>query len=179
MLKFSKNDLVKKTINGKTYKLRTWSTITTTLEGMKIAKVIAPSFSIIADLWSGKTEDQKVLEEINKEVSDNMYIFTGAVTQLCGAIDDEHFIDLSNKLLDGLYIIVDDEAKKIDDWSEHFDKHPEDFEEVLMWSVKENLLDFFMKQPTFGSKIGKLLKVMKPLQKQYEDLVEKSTQEQS
>lgn len=177
MLKFSKNDLVKTKVNGRTYKLKKWSTITTTLEGMKVAKVIAPSFSIIADLWTGKTEDQKVLEEINKEVHDNMYIFTGAVTQLCGAIEDEHFIDLSNKLLDGLYIIEDDEAKKIDDWSEHFDTHPEDFEAVLMWSVKENLLDFFMKQPTFASKIGKLLTVMAPLQKQYEDLVEKSTPE--
>ncbi len=178
MLRLSKTAPVKKTINGRTYKLKKWSTITTSLEGMKIAKVIAPSFSMMADLWMGKSVEQRELEAVHQEVSDNMYIMTGAVTQLCGAIDDDHFIELAGKLFSGLQIIVDDEAKDIDDWSDHFDVYGEDFDQVLMWSIKENLWDFFMKQDMFASKIKMVTNVLTPMVTELENLAEKSTKQQ-
>lgn len=178
MFRLSKQPAVKKTINGRTYKLKKWSTITTSLEGMKIAKVIAPSFTIMADMWMGKTPEQRELEKVHQEVEDNMYMMTGAMTQLSGAIEDEHFLDLVNKLLSGLQIIVDDEAQEIEDWSDHFDNHVEDYDQVLFWSIKENLWDFFMKQDMFASKIKMVTNVLSPMLNEVSNLADKNTNQQ-
>lgn len=174
MLRISKTPAVKKTINGHAYKLKKWSVVTTSLEGLKLAKVIAPSFTMIADMWMGKSTEQRELESIHQEVQDIQFLLTGAMTQLCGALDDEHFMDLQHKLLANLQIIVDDEAVDIEDWVEHFDnaEFTQDMFEVMEWSIKENLWDFFMKQDMFVSKIGMLTKLLNPLKNQVESLTE-------
>lgn len=178
MLKLSKQTPVKKTINGRTYKLKKWSTITTSLEGMKLAKVLAPSFTMVADMWMGKSEEQRELEAIHQEAGDNLFMLTGAITQLCAAIGDEHFLDLQDKLLSNLQIIVDDEAVDIPEWSDHIDEYPQDWDQLLVWSIKENLWDFFMKQATFASKIETVVNVLKPLTKEVENLIESKEMKQ-
>lgn len=180
MFNFSKVEPVKTIINGKTYKTKKWSTLTTSLEGMKIAKVLAPSFAIIADLWMNKTEDQKEMEKISKELEDMVPAITGAVTQLCASLEDEHFTDLVDKLLRGLQVVGEDnEAKDIGDIDVYFDENQEDFIDVLTWSIKVNLLDFFMKQATFASKIEMLKEILTTMTPDLEKLTEKSTNSES
>lgn len=168
-LRLSKNK-VRNTVNDRTYKMSKWSTITTTLEGMKLAKVIAPSFAMVSDMWMGKDQNKDELDLILEDRDQNMYLLTGAVTQLCSSLEDEHFMSLVDKLLSGLEIIKDDEAVKIEDWSEHFDEFPEDYDQIVMWSIKENLWDFFMKQDTFASKIKMVTKILTPMADQMQKL---------
>lgn len=165
-LRLSKNS-VKTTINGRAYKMKKWNTFSTSLEGMKLAKVIAPSFAMISDMWMNKTKSedktQEELDEMFQDQQESMYLLTGAVTQLCSQLEDDHFMDLVDKLLTPLQLVTDDEAKPISAWEDHFDDFPEDYDQVLLWSIKVNLLDFFMKQATFASKIGMLTKVFKTM----------------
>jgi hypothetical protein len=137
------------------YNMKKWSTVTTILEGKKLGLVIAQPFAMIMDLLQAK-ENESSLSEL---VEENNFVFTGAVTQLAGALTDDHFMELVDKLLTGLT----HEGEPIEDWSAHFDEYPEDFEQVILWSLKENLYDFFMKSPTLRSKLETLRTIVKPL----------------
>ena len=168
MFKFSKNK-EKFTVNEvRQYRLTKWSTITTLFEGQKLLKTIAPSFAAMADMKIGSQAKPESLDEII-EGTDIEYMLTGAITQLSMNFSDEHFEELVNKLLQGLEYRSKDEEnewgdfKDVTDWSEHFDEHPEDFEIVVVKSIKVNLYDFFMKQATVRSSIEKVLTVVKPL----------------
>lgn len=141
--------------NPRHYNMKKWSTVTTILEGKKLGLVIAQPFAMIMDLLQAK-ESQSSLSEM---VEENSFVFTGAVTQLAGALTDDHFMDLVDKLLTGLV----HEGESIEDWSSHFDEYPEDFEQVVLWSLKENLYDFFMKMPTFRTKLEMLKEIVTPL----------------
>ncbi|AGH32173.1 tail assembly chaperone [Vibrio phage 11895-B1] len=155
MFKLSKNNTVKKEINGRVYKLRTWSAFTTGLEGFKLAKVFAPALAMGYDLHSVKSEEQKELEAIYPEIGDQIFTATGVVTQLTSQLTDEHFMDLSEKLFSGLsYLDEEGEAHAIDNADEYLESRPNDYIDIMVWSLKENLWDFFMKQDMFASKIG-------------------------
>ncbi|CAH9012548.1 conserved hypothetical protein [Vibrio phage 424E50-1] len=173
MLRLSKNKS-KKEINGTKFRITKWSVITTNLEGLKLAKVIAPSFTMVADMWMGKTAEQRELEAVHQEVGDIQFLLTGAMTQLCGALEDEHFMDLQDKLMSDLEYLDDGEWIKIDDWVEYFDKEENqpNMLDVMQWSIKENIWDFFMKQATFASKIEMVLKVLNPIKNQVKNLTE-------
>jgi len=169
MFKLSKNK-EKFLVNEKEYRFTKWSTITTAIEGKKLLLAVAPSFTAMADMKIGTSSTQESLTEII-EGGDIEFLLTGAITQLSGNFTDEHFESLVNKLLSSLeYRVREDgelgDFKKVEDWSEHFDEYPEDFEVVVVKSVKVNLYDFFMKQATVRSSIEKILAVVQPLAKQ-------------
>ncbi|QXN60118.1 hypothetical protein KUA24_51 [Vibrio phage HNL01] len=152
---FSKKNIVKKEINGKKYKMKRWATVTTVLEGTKLGKILLPSFSTIADVWMQRGTDDAAFDDFMRESQQVEWLLTSAATQLTTLLTDEHCEELYNKLLSGLSIMVDDEFVEVEDWSDHFDteEFAEDFLDVLVWSIKENLYDFFMKQAMFRSKI--------------------------
>jgi len=172
LIKLSKNQ-EEFTVNGREYRTKKWSTITTMLEGKKLLLALAPSFTTMADMKLATSKDEPTLDEI-VEGSDIEFLLTGAISQLSANFSDEHFESLCEKLLsnfdyrerreDGEF----GDYEKITDWSEHFDEYGEDFEQVIVKSAKVNLYDFFMKQATVRSSIEKVLTVVKPLATQIE-----------
>lgn len=180
MFKLSKNK-EKFKVNEREYRLTKWSTITTAIEGKKLLMAVAPSFTAMADMKLGSPTTEESLNDII-EGGDIEFLLTGAITQLSTNFTDEHFESLTNKLLSSLEFhkrepsTFNEEGEEtlgdwedftsIDDWSEHFDDYPEDFELTLVKSIKVNLYDFFMKQATVRSSIEKVLAVVKPLTSQ-------------
>lgn len=166
----SKNSFIKKDINGRKYKIKKWSTLTTVLEGTKLGKVLLPSFTTIADVWQNNKRNEESLDVYLSDVANIEWLWTSAATQLTTLLTDEHCEDIYNKLLSGLYIMIDDEFVEIDNWSEHFDNdlYTEDFLEVLIWSIQVNLYDFFMKQGIFRSKIEVLKKALNKFKENFQ-----------
>ena len=177
MFNLTSNRTSVKVVNDTKYKLRRWSAITSNFEGFKLGKAFAPAFAMAHDLKSFKSEDQVELEDIHQDIGDMVFVSTGVVTRLMEGLKDEHFLDLQSKLLSGLSYYDNDKEDWVDiseDPSLHFDT--EDFEgnimEIFIWSLKENLWDFFMKQGTFATKIVEVIKTL-PIQDL--NLAEKNT----
>ncbi|AUR89080.1 hypothetical protein NVP1121O_052 [Vibrio phage 1.121.O._10N.286.46.C4] len=179
LFRLSKQPPVIKEINGTKYKLVKWSSYSTTLEGMKIGKILAPTITMMGELLNSKTSFQGELEEIYTDPSDNVFAMTGAIHQLIAAIGDEHFMDLQDKLLSGLSVHdpEKDEYVVIDAWYEHLDNpaYSSDWEELLVWSIKENLINFFMNQSTFQSAIGMFSKIANPLLEKLQSQIPQDT----
>ncbi len=144
MIIYSRDNRAKKSIEDRTYVLKKWSVRSTMLEGKRIGLAIAPSLTTIADMKLAKSQD--VLSELDEQEQVS-FILTAAITQLAGNFSDELFQETIDKLLSGISM----DGDVIEDWSDHFDKYPEDFMEILVWSIKENVWDFFMKQRMFRS----------------------------
>ena len=177
MFKLSKSK-EKFKVNNREYRISKWSTFTTVLEGKKLLLAVAPSLTAMADMKLGSVTSQESLTEII-EGGDIEFLLTGAVTQLSSNFTDEHFESLVAKLMTGLEYRQREDSTfngegeevlgdfgdftTIDDWSDHFDDYQEDFEQVLVQSIKVNLYNFFMKQPTVRTSIEKVLTVVKPL----------------
>ncbi|MCP4320557.1 MAG: hypothetical protein GY787_01600, partial [Alteromonadales bacterium] len=129
MIIYSRDNRAKKSIEDRTYVLKKWSTVSTMFEGKRIGLAIAPSLTTIADMKLAKSQD--VLSELDEQEQVS-FILTAAITQLAGNFSDELFHDTVNKLLSGISM----DGDVIEDWSAHFDKYPEDFMEILVWSIK-------------------------------------------
>lgn len=177
MFKLSKNT-EKFVVNENEYRITQWSTITTVVEGKRLLMAVAPSFTAMADMKMDSASTQESLTEII-EGGDIEFLLTGAITQLSSNFTDEHFEDIIGKLLSCIEFRGkgEDDFVKIEDWSEHFDDHPEDFELVVVKSAKVNLYDFFMKQATVRSSIEKVLSVVRPLAKQLNKNTKEGTTE--
>lgn len=178
MFVLSKSEPIRKVINGHTYKLTRWSPVTTNLEGFRLGMAVAPAFTMLADMYTAQKKLQAEYGTTGAMEEENM-IWTGAFSQLAGSLTPEMYIDLQDKLFKSVQVIIDEEAKSIEDWSEHFDKdeYKGDWAEVLYWSFKENLWDFFMKQGIVASKIEILKEVASPLIQQVQEVTAKSTNE--
>jgi len=142
------------TINGTKYRVKKWNPITTTAEGFKLVKVVTPFLTVIADLKLGKSSIEKELDEIYQDQFSNEFMMTQAFAQVRELLEEEHFLDLQDKLLKGLQVKDEDKDEWVDvEWVQHISdpKHEQDYLELLIYSGKANLLDFFMKQGMFHS----------------------------
>lgn len=167
MIKLSKNK-EEFTVNGREYRVKKWSTITTMLEGKKLLLALAPAFTTMADMKVHRNLEEPTIDEL-VEGSDIEFLLTGALSSLSAHFTDEHFESLTEKLMTGFEFRQRKEDgefgdfEKIEDWSEHFDDYAEDLEEVIVKSAKVNLYDFFMKQATVRTSIEKIQTVVVPM----------------
>ena len=74
-------------------------------------------------------------------------------------LEIEHYTTLVDKLLGSMFV----NDTFVDDWSDHFDEHPEDFLEILMISFKENFYDFFMESTILSPMKEKVMEVVLPM----------------
>lgn len=146
------------TINDRKYKLRRWNVATTNREGIELIKVLAPSVAVVADSWLSNSNRSEIEELLGQE--DISYTLTSAATHLSTMLEPDHVSDLYDKLLSGLSIYDKEKEDwvEIHDWNEFFDDdvYEEDFMNILTWSVKENLYNFFTKQAMFQSTLKSL-----------------------
>jgi hypothetical protein len=148
--------VISKTIVGvdgteRLYKARKMGAFTVGLEGLKLARAIAPALGSGLDAMLEKQErNDQYLEPMSNT-------FGKMLTMLTTHISDEHWMDLSDKLL-GSLLLGDDKI----DVEDHFDKHNGDFLEVLLWLFNENFKDFFMQNATIRSLIDKSMALMTP-----------------
>ena len=169
------------TINDKKYRVKKWNPLTTTAEGFKLVKVATPFLTVIADLKMGKPSIEKELDEIYQEQFSNEFMMTQAFAQVRELLEEDHFLDLQEKLLKGLQ--VKDEAKDewLDvNWVDHI-SNPEnegDYLELLLYSGKANLFDFFMKQGMFSSLIETASPMIKKMKESLKEQAEKVSSDQ-
>ena len=134
------------------YKARPLSALSTSVEGMKLLKVLTPSLGAGIDSLVGK--DSSVMQ-----LDGNSYTLTTMFTMFSENLTDEHFIDIQDKLL-GSLIVDDKEVENVDD---HFSEgNIEDLMEVLMWLFKENFYSFFMGSALLRTRIASLMEAMSP-----------------
>lgn len=156
MIKYS-NTIISKLIKGtdgseRLYKARKMSARTAALEGFKIIKAVTPSVGAGLDSMAAKHNRESLFED----GYDHTF---GAMLQLLSEnITDEHFEDLTNKLL-GSLMLGEDEIKDLD---EHFDKYAGDLIEVLLWLGKENFANFIMGNATLVSSMNTLISLVSP-----------------
>lgn len=148
--------VISKTVVGldgteRLYKARKMGAFTVGLEGLKLARALAPALGSGLDAMMEKQErDEMMLDPVSNT-------FGKMLTMLTAHISDEHWTDLSDKLL-GSLLLGDDKI----DVEDHFDTHNGDFLEVLLWLFNENFKDFFMQNATIRSLIDKSMALMSP-----------------
>ena len=176
MLRLSKGKPVTFYVNDIKYVLPKWSTIETLLTGKKVGFAIAPSFTTIADLVNSNKKES--LDEL-VEGEDTNFIFTAFISQLGDNFSNELFEELHHKLFTGLRFSVKDEegnyedTEAVEDWSDHLDSYPENYEMLVWEAFKVNLLDFFMKQATVRSGIEMLTGIANPIMTKLNESVTK------
>lgn len=121
------------------------------LEGMKIARAVLPSAGSMIDSFVSNTDME--FSELPPQT------FSGSLYFLSENLDEQNYTNLVDKLLGSL--IVD--GKEIEDWSDHFDEHPEDFLEILVWSGRENFESFFMGSTMLAPLKSKITEVVQNL----------------
>ncbi|AHK11263.1 tail assembly chaperone [Shewanella sp. phage 1/40] len=133
--------LISKTIKGvdgveRLYKARKISAIWASKECFKLAKVLIPAGGAAVDAVMDKKErDDLLLDPVSSTFGSMLSMFTSHV-------EDEHWDDLSRKLLGSLQL----GDKEITDLDDHFDNYQGDYFEVLIWLFTENFKDFFLQQ---------------------------------
>lgn len=133
------------------YKARKMGAFTVGLEGLKLARALAPALGSGLDaLMEKKEREDLYLDPVSNT-------FGKALTMLTAHISDEHWEDLTQKLL-GSVLLGDDKV----DIEQHFDTYNGDFLEVLLWLFNENFKDFFMQNATIRSLIDKSMALMSP-----------------
>jgi len=152
--------MISKVIKGidgteRLYKARKMSSMTVAKEGFKLLKSITPSI--------GAGVDSMVAQQTRESLFEDGQAHTfGAMMQLLSEnISDEHFEDLSMRLL-GSLMLGDDEIKDLD---KHFDEFSGDFIEILWWLGKENFANFIMGSGTLVSLMSQLTDLMSPTMK--------------
>lgn len=151
------------------YKARKMSARTAALEGFKIIKAVTPSVGAGLDSMAAKHNREALFED----GYDHTF---GAMLQLLSEnITDEHFEDLTTKLLGSLMI----GDKEIDDLDEHFDKYAGDFIELVMWLAKENFANFILGNATLVSSMNKLISLVSPEMKESLESLRKGWSEPS
>lgn len=155
-LKYSQN-IISKLVKGsdgteRLYKARKMSARTAALEGFKIIKAVTPSVGAGLDSMAAKHNREALFED----GYDHTF---GAMLQLLSEnITDEHFEDLTGKLLGSLML----GDKEIEDLDEHFDKYAGDFIELLLWLGKENFANFILGNATLVSSMNRLISLVSP-----------------
>lgn len=134
------------------YKARKISAFPLAKEGFKLLKVFAPMLGTGADSMVSKQLAEDEFIEVDTNTFGNM------LTMLSAHLSDEHFEDLSLKLMGSLMI----GDNKITDLDEHFDKHVGDFIEVLAWLLVENFKSFFTESAMIRTLIEKTLNLASP-----------------
>lgn len=125
--------------------------LTVGLEGLKLVRALAPAMgSGIDAMMEKKDREDMLLDPVNNT-------FGKMLTMLTAHISDEHWVELSDKLLGSLMLGED----KID-IEQHFDSYNGDFLEVLLWLFQENFKDFFMQNATIRTLIDKSMALMSP-----------------
>lgn len=137
--------------NERLYKARKMGAFTVGLEGLKLARALAPALGSGLDAMMEKQEREDQLMEPMSNTFGKM------LTMLTAHISDEHWIELTDKLL-GSLMLGDDKI----DIEQHFDTYNGDFLEVLLWLFNENFKDFFMQNATIRSLIDKSMALMSP-----------------
>ncbi|AHK11262.1 tail assembly chaperone [Shewanella sp. phage 1/40] len=149
--------LISKTIKGvdgveRLYKARKISAIWASKECFKLAKVLIPAGGAAVDAVMDKKErDDLLLDPVSSTFGSMLSMFTSHV-------EDEHWDDLSRKLLGSLQL----GDKEITDLDDHFDNYQGDYFEVLIWLFTENFKDFFFSNVMFRSLIDKMLALLSP-----------------
>lgn len=166
------------------YRITKWNVATTTVEGFKLIKLIAPALAMFADMKGSKSDLQKELDDVFFEQSESDYVWTGVVSQLLPHLEEEHFLDLQHKLFQGLEVKDEekDEWITIDFWGDHFSKEEfqPDWMEAFVFSFSENLVNFILKQRMLTSKIEMVSKSLKETMNKFlKEPVEKDTKELS
>lgn len=162
--------VISKTVVGvdgveRLYKARKMSAFTVGLECLKITRAIAPMLGSGIDSMVEKQErEDQFLDPTNNTFAKMLHIFTSRIS-------DDHWIDLTEKLM-GSLMIGDDKM----DIEKHFDQHQGDYFEVLLWLFTENFKDFFMQNAMIRSLIDRVMALLSPRMK---DVLEKIKNELS
>lgn len=134
------------------YKASKMRAPTITKEGFRLLKAFAPAFGAGVDSLATKAQNEEDF------LPNQSSTYSGIFFALSESLGDDHFEDLEQKLMGSLYfgdtLLTED--------SDHFDKHPEDYLDILVWLFKENFITFFSVSPIVQSMKDKMLGLMSP-----------------